>query len=513
MSDAVRALEPRTVWDVFAGMAGVPRPSKREDRIQAHMLALAEERGLEARRDATGNIVVRVPASPGREAAPTVVLQGHLDMVCEKNAGTEHDFDSDPIRLRLERGDDGPWVTADGTTLGADNGIGVALAWAVATDPDAVHGPLELLLTCDEEQGMTGAQAVTADSFAGRILINLDSEEDASLYIGCAGAADTTMHWSFAVEPAGRDGGADGADGAGGEALRVAVRGLRGGHSGCDIHENRGNAIQTLARALADAAAAPGGALRIGAIRGGNLRNAIPREASAVVRGDRAALADAAERIAHACRRDQFEDDVEIAVEPANAGDDDAPAGWISAGDTRRLLDALLAIPSGVISMHPKIPTLVQNSNNLSVLTCAAGDGGGGSGGGRLEIVAECLSRAAATSLLHFDKARLAAIARATGGSASHSGQYPGWEPDVDSKLLAICREVYRETFGREPEVKAIHAGLECGIIGAAIGEPIDMISFGPDITGAHSPDERVSVESVARVETLLRAVLERLAA
>ena len=275
-------LEPKSVWKHFTDLSAVPRPSKREAQVQAHAMAWAEAAGFRATKDAVGNIVVEVPATPGHESAPIVVIQGHLDMVCEMNAGTEHDFDRDPIRLLLEESDGERIVTADGTTLGADNGMGVAMAMAAATNPEVVHGPLELLFTCDEEQGMTGALALTPDHFKGRLLLNLDTEWDEMLTIGCAGGSDTNMRWIFTLEPRSVA-----------PAYRVKLAGLRGGHSGGDIHENRGNANQLLARMLRRV---PG--LGLAEISGGNLRNAIPREAHAIVAADRADL-DAAAAWAH----------------------------------------------------------------------------------------------------------------------------------------------------------------------------------------------------------------------
>lgn len=483
MNRDIERLEPASVWTHFAGLAEVPRPSKREAKIQAHALAWAEKHALKATKDATGNIVVEVPATPGHESAPVVVLQGHLDMVCEKNEGTEHDFDADPIRLLLREENGERFVTADGTTLGADNGIGVAMAMAAATDPEVVHGPLELLLTADEEQGMTGALALTADQLQGRILINLDTEWDEMLTIGCAGGSDTNMRWNFDLETVAVE-----------EAWRVRIRGLRGGHSGGDIHENRGNANQLLARMLARVES-----LRIAEIAGGNLRNAIPRESRAIVAGDHATILAAARWAEEIARNENFEDAVEVSVESV-----ESPSHWLAETDARTILETCLVVPSGVISMHPKIPDLVQNSNNLSVLRWEPD-------GERVRVSVECLSRSPTQSCIDFDKQRLATIGRERGAQVSHGNEYNGWEADLGSKLLATCKRVYREVFDAEPQVLAAHGGLECGIIGNRI-PGMQMISFGPNITGAHSPDEEVSVDSVARSWRYLRAVLEELA-
>ncbi len=483
MNSEISQLEPTAVWKVFAGMSDVPRPSKNEEMIREHFHALAKEHSFSSRQDETGNIVIDVPASPGCENAPTIVLQGHLDMVAEQNEGTGHDFDKDPIKLQLVEKNGERFVTADGTTLGADNGIGVSLSMAAAIDDSVKHGPLEILLTTDEEQGMTGADALKSDSFKGRILINLDSEEDDALYIGCAGGCDTTFNWEYPVSEV-----------ADAECFQVKVKGLKGGHSGCDIHENRGNAIALAARVLR--LASTDCTLQVASIQGGSLRYAIPREATAVVTGSLAALELAAVEVAHNCLSESLEN-VDIIVEPISA------APCMSIENSNSVIDALVSIPSGVISMHPQISDLVQNSNNLSVLNCEQD-------GSLLKLEAACLSRSATMACLEVDKAKLAAIGRASGAKTVHSGQYPGWEPKVESALLNNCKKIYSDVFGREPKIAAIHAGLECGIIGDRVGD-MDMISFGPNITGAHSPDEDCSVESVARIWKFLKAVLAEL--
>ncbi|MFQ5412387.1 MAG: M20/M25/M40 family metallo-hydrolase, partial [Phycisphaerae bacterium] len=349
---SLETLEPRRVWGIFAGMAAVPRPSKREEKIRAHIHEVAKGFGLNAREEPVGNIIIDVPATPGHESAPITVLQGHLDMVAEKNAGTKHDFDRDAIRPLVATNAAGERIVrAEGTTLGADNGLGVALALAAATDPNVVHGPLELLFTTDEEAGMTGAKALTPDSFKGRRLLNLDSEEDDCVYIGCAGGCDTNLTWRLAAATGGA------------ESCRVDVDGLRGGHSGGDIHENRGNAIKLLTRVLSRA---PEATLRVGLISGGRVRNAIPREATAVMSGPVgtiAALKVAAQAVRDEGVAESYEEGLSIRVETLGASD----AGVVAnEADTARLLAALAAMPSGVVGMHPKIPTLVQTSNNLS---------------------------------------------------------------------------------------------------------------------------------------------------
>jgi len=488
----IESLEPTCVWRYFAGIAAVPRPSKHEAQVRDHVRRTAEEHGLKVREDRAGNIVIDVPATPGCENAPTVVLQGHLDMVPEKNAGTEHDFEQDPIHaLIAEDAKTGRRVVrADGTTLGADNGIGLALALAAGTEPGVRHGPLELLATVDEEAGMTGAKALRPDFFKGKILVNLDSEEDNAIYIGCAGGVDTTLSWSFKLAPC------RGAC----EPTRVTVSGLRGGHSGGDIHENRGNANKVLARALFPAA----DKLRLVEISGGSKRNAIPREAGALVcgpKGIRRSLKASAAKVRAAVVAESDEPGLKIAVEPARC----ESGKGASAADTQRLLTALIALPSGVLGMHPKMPGLVQTSTNFGIISSETARG-------RLGVSVCMLSRSSSKSLLHLTAGQIEAIAGLAGAKVESGNEYPGWEPNPDSPTLATCRRVYQELFDEEAHVAAIHAGLECGIINERMAGKLDALSFGPTIKGAHSPDELVYVDSVAKSWKFLQAVLAELA-
>ena len=489
----IESLQPQSVWRFFAGMAAVPRPSKHEEKIRAHIRETARELGFAFREDETGNIVIEVPAAPGHESAAITVLQGHLDMVGEKNAGVDHDFENDPIRMLLDTdGDTGrPIVRADGTTLGADNGIGVAMALAAATDPEVVHGPLEILCTSDEEMGMTGAKALQPDFIKGRRLINLDSEEDDAIYIGCAGGSDITFTWQLDTPPV-----------SAAETCRVTVSGLRGGHSGGDIHQNRGNAIKTLVRTLI---AAELDDLQLVTMQGGSKRNAIPREAQAVVAGAtglREALRIAGERIQASVVRACGEADCTITVEHHDA----VGARAASAPATKQLLDGLAACPSGVIAVVPAIPGLVQTSNNVSIITTDAADGGS-----RLTVRADCLTRSSSPDDMDGAIAHLQALGSLAGADVIVGSQYPGWQPNVDSPLLAVIRRIYEEMFGEPGNVTAVHAGLECGIIGERVGE-IDMVSIGPTILGAHSPDERVFTDSVDKSYRFLKAILAELA-
>jgi len=488
--DAVQSLEPKNVWHIFSEMSGVPRPSKQEQRICAHVKSVAEQHGLTVREDSAGNLVIQVPASPGCAGAPIVVLQSHLDMVCEKNGDVQHDFDNDPIRLLVDTDatNNEQIVRADGTTLGADNGIGVAMALAAATSPDAVHGPLELLCTTDEEAGMTGAKSLTPGSFHGRILLNLDSEEDDSIYIGCAGGCDSTLTWTPK---------AAGSPASGSEWCQIRVTGLRGGHSGGDIHENRANAIRLLAAALRNA---PAGTLRLVRITGGSKRNAIPREAQVVVAGPAGtldALKVGATRYQEEAATAHGEPNASIAVERIEA---DSSAIALSSSETDQVLAALLDLPNGVLGMSEAVPGLVETSNNVSIVQSTQQDG-------RVGIELCTLSPSSSTARLRETLDRIAEVAGRCGAAVETGNDYPGWDPNPNSPVLALCRRVYQKEFGCEPKVAAIHAGLECGLIGDRVGG-MDMVSFGPTILGAHSPDERVFVASVQKSWRFLLSVL-----
>jgi len=488
MSSVVEQLEPKTVWSLFAGIAAVPRPSKHEEKIRAHLRDLVTKQGLHFAEDAAGNLVIQVPASPGRENTPTTVLQAHVDMVCEKNSNVEHDFDTQGIEMTLDKDAQGDEIVrAKGTTLGADNGIGVAMALACAFDKDVVHGPLEILLTTDEEAGMTGAKALTPDSFTGRTLFNLDSEEDDAIYIGCAGGCDTNLTWELPLEDATNT-----------TTFRVDISGLRGGHSGGDIHENRANAIKVLARLLLEANVE---GLRLVGTSGGSKRNAIPREAWAVVCGPadgEKAISNVAKPLMAAVADESGDRDVSIRVVTTDAASQAA-----SPADTRRLLEAIASLPNGVLGMSPAVPGLVQTSNNVSTLVATQG---GTNSSLRIEI--GTLSRSSSAYWNDVTLQQIESVGRLAGAEVVRANEYPGWEPNLDSSALATVRRSYEQLFGATPKIAAIHAGLECGIIGERVSG-VDMVSFGPRIEGAHSPDERVYPASVAKSWSLLRTVLE----
>lgn len=485
MPTFVSDLEPRNLWRHFDAILTIPRGSKNEEAMRRHVLEIAERKGLAARVDRAGNVVVDKPASRGREAAEITILQSHLDMVNEKNSDVAHDFSRDPIAPRR----DGEFLKATGTTLGSDNGIGVAAMLAIAEADDLVHGPLELLFTIDEETGLTGASELDGNVLAGRRLINLDSEEEGTLTVGCAGGAGNNLRLPLGSEPAMPAA----------VALDVTVAGLKGGHSGVDIHLQRANALKVLARALqAAAAAAP---FRLAALAGGDKHNAIPREARALVvlsPGSRAAFSRAFEAEI-AAMADEFR--------PADPGlrgelaDAETPVRVWTEASGRRALALLNTLPHGVLAMSYDIPGLVETSTNLAVVR---EDEGG--------MFVHMSNRSSVATSLRATQARMRAIGELAGAEVETLGGYPGWKPNLDSPLLAIVKEVHRRVMGREAAIGAIHAGLECGIIGEKV-PGMDMISFGPTIQFPHSPDERVEVATVGRFYRLLTEVLRELAA
>ncbi|MDH3403606.1 MAG: aminoacyl-histidine dipeptidase [Acidobacteriota bacterium] len=480
----VSELEPRALWSHFDRILAIPRASKDEERARRYVIEVAERLGLDSRVDDTGNVVVRKPASPGRESAAATVVQAHLDMVQEKNSDVEFDWSRDAIRARR----DGDYLTADGTTLGSDCGVGVASMLALAEARDLVHGPLELLFTVDEETGLNGAAGLGEDLLAGRRLINVDSEEEGVLTIGCAGGADSHLRLALArIAPP-----------AGSRALAVGLFGLKGGHSGVDIHLQRGNAIQLLARALV--VGAGGTPHQLAALSGGNAHNAIPREARATLvagSGDVGAIRAGIEAELTAIR-DEYrpaEPDLEWRIDEA-----EAPAEVYDDASGAAVVHLATGLPHGVVAMSYDIPGLVETSTNLATLA-ATGD--------HLEI--QLSSRSSVASALRALRGRIRAIGRLAGAAVEEGGGYPGWKPDVDSELLRVVQRVHERQLGKAAEVGAIHAGLECGIIGEKY-PGMDMISFGPQIEFPHSPDERVHIDSVARYYELLTAVLAELA-
>lgn len=475
-------LKPEAVWQHFFNINQIPRCSKNEEGARNYVKDLAKKLNLPFKEDETGNIVIKKPATAGMEKIGTVVLQGHLDMVCEKNKDTVHDFTKDPIKMLIEDG----WVTADGTTLGSDNAIGVCMGLALLESTDIAHPPLEVLCTVDEETGMTGAMGLKPGFVEGRILLNLDTEEEDALYIGCAGGKHTIMTRKINWEniPDGQ------------KTVSIKIKGLRGGHSGLNIIDQFGNAIKLLARVLYQLNLKHD--FRVAAINGGTAHNAIPREAEAIITVDdkgKKALQNIAGEFEKIFNNELrfVEKNIAIAVEDAST--DKVMDKNLSATIVR----FLYSIPHGVMAMSQAVENLVETSTNMAVVETRENE---------LFLLTSQRSSLASSITDIADKVK--STAELAGFDVEQGGGYPAWQPNPDSKLLKICKNVYKEKFNREPEVKAVHAGLECGIIGEQY-PGIDMISLGPDIHGAHSPDEKVRIESVTNIWNLLLDILKKL--
>ena len=473
-------LEPAIVWRHFTTLCEIPRASKAEARLRRHLHSWATARGLPATVDPAGNLLVRKAASAGREHLPGVVLQSHLDMVCQNNVETPHDFSRDPIRPLRRDG----WLVAEGTTLGADNGIGVALMLAVLEDGELQHGPIEALFTVDEEAGMGGARGLAADVLKGRLMLNLDTEEWGEFYLGCAGGLNVNVERAGVPDamPAGYEG------------WQIDLRGLRGGHSGVNIHEERGNAIKLLVRILRDLEIRfP---LRLAALQGGTARNALPREAVAIVAIPAewaAALVLCLKEWESCLRRELAGVDDALALNCSPV----APVGPLLLPHEQAVwLASLHAAPHGVRRMSRQVPGVVETSNHLGMVALDAD-------GGSCNFMVRSLLDSGSTALAD----EIVSLFALSGTVAEKAGYYPGWAPNPDSRLLALCQAVYRREFGAESTVQVIHAGLECGIIGAKY-PGLDIVSFGPTIRGAHAPGESVEILSVDRSWQLLRAIL-----
>jgi dipeptidase D len=493
VTDRLAGLEPAAFWRHFEALTRIPRASHEEDRAVAHVEAWASGRGFSAARDGAGNLVVRVPAVAGRESEPVVILQGHLDMVCER----EPDSPNDPRAGRIELVRDGEWLRAKGTTLGADDGVAIAAMMAIAEDPGVEHGPLELLMTVAEEVGLAGAAALDPDLISGSVLLNLDSEEDGTFTVGCAGGADTLVRVRASRAPVD------------GPWASVTVSGALGGHSGGDIALGRANAIKVLARALR---AAPG--VRIAALEGGASRNAIPRDATALVAADadaRAAIEREAARIQQAYLT--TDPGLRIAIHAAAGSgaavaDDDssldaavqaaATDAW-SEHDSARILDLIAILPSGPLAMSVGFPGVVETSSSLGVVATEGGT-----------LTLRSLSRSADDAALPDVLAAISGAARLAGAEYELGANYPGWRPDLDSPVLLTAKAVHERLFGAAPHVTLTHGGLEAAII-AAKRPGIDPISFGPEIQGPHAPGERLHLGSAERFMRLLAALLDEL--
>jgi len=482
MSETIFDLKPENFWRAFAEIARIPRPSGHEEEIGLFILGRAKELKLFAEKDAFGNIVVRKPATAGREAQPSICLQCHTDMVCEKNADKVHDFLHDPIELLL----DGDVVTANGTTLGADNGAGVATALALMADKELEHGPLEFLFTVEEEVGLTGARNLEPALVESRTLLNLDSEEEGAVYVGCAGGKDTQGSWRAQWEAAPADA----------VPLLVTVKGLKGGHSGLDIDKGLGNAIKLLNRALLKLSDLGG---RVASIDGGNMRNAIPRECRATVYLSQHSLAEAQSLVAELNVTFRAElSPLEPEVSLTATRQEGEPKGEVfSPALQDKICCTIAALPSGVQRMSIDIPGLVETSTNVSVIATDSE-----------QVALMTAQRSSVASRLDEVVGTVEAIFQLGGAEIERSAGYPGWKPDLASPVLTVAREAYRSLFGREVEVKAIHAGLECGIIGERV-PGMDMISFGPTLESVHSPDEKIYIDTVEKYWKFLLEILK----
>ena len=482
MAASLTELNPRLLWKHFAKILTIPHCSGNEKALGDYVLGVAASLGLPGKRDKVGNVVVSKPATAGREAAVGVILQGHLDMVGEKNSDKVHDFAKDPIQAEIK----GEWIYAQGTTLGADNGIGLAAALAVMEDRSLVHGPLEFLFTVDEETGLTGANKIQKGFLAGKMLLNLDSEDEGIFTIGCAGGADSKLVLPFERKRT-----------ASKNLYRLHVRGFRGGHSGIDINQGRGNAIKLLARVLAQAQAAA--KFEVIGVEGGSKHNAIPREAVAVlacppvqVRSMTTAVKKAFDKIKIEYKA--VEPGAAYALEPV-PGKDFA----LTQDGQRALIDLLMALPHGVIAMHPEIAGLVETSTNLAIVKTA-----------KKEFTVLCSTRSSVASALEATRDVIKSVCALAGAKAELEDGYPGWMPNLGSPLLKKLKDIYRSTFGKDAEVVAIHAGLECGIIGEKF-PGMDMISFGPTMKNPHSPEEHVHIGSVEKFWKFLTTAIDGL--
>lgn len=487
MKKEISKLYPSDLWSNFYALTQIPRPSKHETKVVEYLVGFGKSLGLEVVTDKVGNVVIRKPATLGYENRAGVILQGHVDMVPQKNSSTVHNFETDPLKLQIVDG----WVTATDTTLGSDNGIGVAAAMAILQSKTLEHGPIEALFTIDEETGMTGAFGLQPRLLQGSVLMNLDSEDEGELYVGCAGGTNANLEFRYnEVEvPKGMVG------------FKLCLTGLKGGHSGLDIVRGRGNANKLIFRFIKFAVSQLG--VRLASIDGGNMRNAIPREAFAVMAVPQREVEVFVKTVS------EFEDIFKNEygrVEPTlsfKAETCDTPASLIFEMVQDDLINAIQACPNGVVRMSDEMPGLVETSTNLSIVH---------SENGKIKVM--CLIRSSVDTAKDDVESTIESVFSLAGARVNFDGQYPGWKPNIDSPILKVMKSTYEKMYGRVPEVKAIHAGLECGILGA-IYPKWDMISFGPNIRFPHSPDEKVEITGVGKfwdylVESLKNVPLKK---
>ncbi len=479
----IKNLEPKTVWKYFDEITKIPRPSKKEEKIIKYLLDFAKEHNLEAEKDEVGNVVIRKAATQGMENTTPVILQSHSDMVCEKNNDVDFNFDTDPIKTFI----DGDWVTADGTTLGADDGIGIAASLAILSSDDIQHGPIEALFTSDEETGMTGAFGLQQGFLNGSILINLDSEDEGELFIGCAGGMDSVAEFDYKKEKLNDSY----------YSCKISVNGLKGGHSGDEIDSGLGNANKILNRFLYKLSKKT--EFRLNNFDGGNLRNAIAREASAII----SVKQHSKEQIRLALNIFSEEISSELSVTEPNLnlemGTITNPEFVIDTDTQKRLISAIYACPHGVIAMSQSINNLVETSTNLASVKFKNN-----------KIVIGTSQRSSVNSALTDVAAMVKSAFELAGAKVIQSDGYPGWKPKLDSEIMNITKNSYKKLFNQEPKVLAIHAGLECGLFLTKYPN-LDMISIGPTVKGAHSPDERMNIATVTKFWDLLIDVLKNI--
>ncbi|MCD4791645.1 MAG: aminoacyl-histidine dipeptidase [Bacteroidales bacterium] len=478
----IKDLQPQEIWKYFDEITKIPRPSKKEEKIIQYLLDFAKEHNLEAEKDEVGNVIIRKPATPGKENSKTVILQSHSDIVCEKNSDVVFDFDNDPIQTYI----DGDWVKAKGTTLGGDDGIGIAASLVVLASTDLQHGPVEALFTADEETGMSGAFGLKEGFMKGEILINLDSEDEGELFIGCAGGMDTVAEFSYKKKPVPEDSGA----------YKIAITGLNGGHSGDEIDSGLGNSNKILNRIILSAYKKF--KIRLADFNGGNLRNAIAREAFGIITIYEKHTADFESLVSKLSIdiKNEFsvtEKNLEISYEKI-----ELPEFVISKKIQKRLMHSLYACWHGVYAMSADMPGLVETSTNLASVKFIDDN----------KIKVETSQRSSVESGKYDMAQTVASVFKLAGAKVKHGDGYPGWKPNTDSEIMKITEESYKRLFNKTPEVKAIHAGLECGLFLEKYPY-LDMISFGPTIKGAHSPDERMNIPTVQKFWDLLVDVLE----
>jgi len=482
MNDQIAKLQPVEIWEHFVALNAVPRPSKKEEKVRQFMLDFGKKLGLETFEDKIGNVIIKKPATPGMENRKTVALQSHLDMVPQKNKGTDHDFEKDGISMLI----DGDWVTADGTTLGADNGIGVAAIMGLLASKDIPHPPLEALFTIDEETGMTGAQHLQEGILDAEIMLNLDTEEDDEIDIGCAGGIDITAKGNYQEVTPDKEA----------RAYQIKVKGLTGGHSGMDIHLYRGNANKILNRLLYKGAEK---GLQVAEIHGGGLRNAIPREAEAIVvlpKNTAEEILKDLQTLSETIKIEQTKQDPDLTFE-FNPVEMPEKVMDIVAQD--KLLKTVYAAHNGVFRMSPDMEDLVETSNNVASVNVANGN-----------IQIDNLTRSSVESTKEDLANNLKSAYELGGMEVELTGSYPGWKPNPNAQILSVMTDLYEKMYQEKPKVVACHAGLECGIIKSHYPN-MEMISFGPTIQGAHSPDERVNIESVKKFWEYLKETLKNI--